>query len=367
MKPGQQILWSKKIGVFFLALFFVSSMLEIGLRWFTSSQNKILEKDSYIGQRYGKSLDLDIDSENNTGARTHLKTNSIGFIGPEWSKKKDGFRIANLGDSFAAGIGVDYDKNYSALLPAALAKEKIIALESQNFGISGQGTGHALATWRYYAQKFDPDLVILWFYLGNDFRNNLEYSEMYEKSSAIKRVARKSEFLYFTVTRLAKISWIADLMKGKILTRVGTGVKDHPTELPLDLRLVFTNDKENKPALEKTEKYLNSLKKEVGDRPLVVAMIPPNFQADPKILEVLRSQYPSLKNNDLGFNLERPNEKLIEILKIQGIDFLDFTPLFREQCQDFCDLYACPHCHLSEKGHRLVAEKTAKFLIKYLK
>ena len=45
-------------------------------------------------------------------------------------------------------------------------------LEVLNFGISGHGTAQQLQMLRHYAGRFEPDVVLLAFFAGNDIRNN---------------------------------------------------------------------------------------------------------------------------------------------------------------------------------------------------
>jgi hypothetical protein len=51
-------------------------------------------------------------------------------------------------------------------------------VEVLNFGVSGYGTGQALLTLRHLAAAFEPDLVLLAVYTGNDVRNNLAELEL---------------------------------------------------------------------------------------------------------------------------------------------------------------------------------------------
>lgn len=90
-------------------------------------------------------------------------------------------RIAVLGDSCAEALQVPAEKTFWALLEKELAHCPAVAgatgargrrVEALNFGVSGYGTAQELLTLRHRVWKYDPDLVLLAFYTGNDVRNN---------------------------------------------------------------------------------------------------------------------------------------------------------------------------------------------------
>lgn len=84
-------------------------------------------------------------------------------------------RIAVLGDSCVEALQVPVEKTFGALLETELARCPAVAgrkVETLNFGVSGYGTAQELLTLRHRVWKYDPDLVLLAFYSGNDVRNN---------------------------------------------------------------------------------------------------------------------------------------------------------------------------------------------------
>lgn len=353
------------LSVSMVAVFFV---LETGVRIFLRQASTIIQDDSHIVKRHKENLDLRIAAD--TEKLSHIRTNDHGFIGDEWEIEKDAttLRIANLGDSFTAGHDVDYDKNFSALLGDELSEKIGEKVESLNFGVPGQGTGHALLTYRHYAAEFKPDLVILWFYMGNDFEDNLIFEEGSAKAgggggSLVKRIARKSQLANFIVNRLAKIPAVANILHGRILTRVGHDVSTETGNVPLALRLIFTNDKENDRALLETRRLLGLLRQEVSadGGELLIAAIPPNFEVEEKLRENLFSQYPGL--SELGFDPARPGRELKEIAGELNLPYLNLTPAFQGACQETCALYVCSHCHLSEDGHALAAERASEVVL----
>ena len=107
----------------------------------------------------------------------YIKVNSQGLRDREHKvAKADGtYRIAILGDSYAEALQVDMERTFWFLLGQKLqscgfARGKKI--ETINFGVSGYGTAHELLTLRTKAWPYQPDMVLLAFFPGNDVRNN---------------------------------------------------------------------------------------------------------------------------------------------------------------------------------------------------
>jgi len=356
-----------------ISITIIFGILEAGVR-FSKYRGANLyqeDKDPYIARRY--KANLDVMHKGEAGDMVHTKTNKYGFIGEDWEKAKgeDVIRIANLGDSMTAGIDVDFDKTYSHLIGELLGASLGLSVEGLNFGIAGQSTGHALATYRHYARDFDPDIVILWVFLGNDFEENLLYEEgdedgFDEKASVFKKIARKSELAHLIVNRAARIPIFASLMDGTILTRVGNDQLGSPIGLPISIRLIYTDDEENERAIAMTRKYIMLLKESVlnDNKKLLVMMIPESFQVEKKLEDGLFEQYPQLTN--VNFGNRRPNQALVEILDELLIDYIDLTPKFQIICDEdppgICTPYTRPHGHLSQEGHRFASETAVEFL-----
>jgi hypothetical protein len=84
-------------------------------------------------------------------------------------------RIAVLGDSCAEALQVPVGQTFWKLLERQLAScpaARGRAVEALDFGVAGYGTAQELLTLRRQVWRFQPDLVLLAFYPGNDVRNN---------------------------------------------------------------------------------------------------------------------------------------------------------------------------------------------------
>ncbi|HYV19115.1 MAG TPA: hypothetical protein VFC25_08805 [Verrucomicrobiae bacterium] len=101
--------------------------------------------------------------------------NAQGFRDRERSvaKPPGGFRILVLGDSFVEALQVPLDEAFPAVLEDRLClrpggdRTEVLAM-----GQSGFGTASELMRYLDFGAAYDPDVVLLAFYAGNDVRDN---------------------------------------------------------------------------------------------------------------------------------------------------------------------------------------------------
>lgn len=114
--------------------------------------------------------------------RAHVTINADGLRdGPHPRQTPPGvLRVAVLGDSFSEALQVDQDQTWWHQLehhlntrnPCAFREGFPKGVEMINFGVGGYGTGQELLTWRLQARAFQPRIVLLAMYLGNDIQDN---------------------------------------------------------------------------------------------------------------------------------------------------------------------------------------------------
>ena len=92
-----------------------------------------------------------------------LRTNSLGYRGPERPTRKRGgtTRIVVLGDSHAFGFGVAYDEGLAAHLESELSQGNRDAVEVLNFAVPGYNADQVRAVFEGIALAFDPDLLVV--------------------------------------------------------------------------------------------------------------------------------------------------------------------------------------------------------------
>jgi len=105
--------------------------------------------------------------------------NSHGFRDYEraYEKSPGVFRILVLGDSYIEAFQVELENSFSAQLENILNDSRAFAsrVEVLALGQSGFGTADEYLRYLNFGLLYDPDLVVLAFFTGNDFRNNSKF------------------------------------------------------------------------------------------------------------------------------------------------------------------------------------------------
>ena len=115
------------------------------------------------------------------GAETHFKTasfetditiNSSGTRGDEIGPKESGERrIVVLGDSLVLSVQVPVEQTFCRRLEARLNQEAALApchYRVINAGVQGYGPVEDWLFYKHVASRFDPDLVLVVLFVGND-------------------------------------------------------------------------------------------------------------------------------------------------------------------------------------------------------
>jgi len=100
---------------------------------------------------------------NGTAFGVDLKTNSLGFRGPEWAlEKEEGiFRIILIGDSHAFGYGVSFKDTFGERLAAIVRQKDGLNVEVLNMAVNGYNSHQELNVLQHYALRYHPDLLIV--------------------------------------------------------------------------------------------------------------------------------------------------------------------------------------------------------------
>lgn len=149
--------------------------LEIALRVLGIGSPPMTERDAVVGQRFVRNFQGNVlDAE--SGRTVLLRFNHEGFRGPDRPcEKPPGIRrVALLGDSMIAALGVEEEETLAGRLerllnqsPAGPARWEVL-----NFGIPGSSTGQELALTRSVVSRYQPDVVLVAFFVGNDLADN---------------------------------------------------------------------------------------------------------------------------------------------------------------------------------------------------
>lgn len=109
----------------------------------------------------------------------HLETNSLGLRDNEHelSKAPGTFRVLLLGDSMSMAEGVELADTYIKQFEKKANEQGLDKrIETINAAIRGYGNDQEVVLFERIGMKFQPDLVILAFFEGNDFEDNRQGS-----------------------------------------------------------------------------------------------------------------------------------------------------------------------------------------------
>ena len=254
-------------------------------------------------------------------------------------------RILAIGDSFAVGV-VPRGGNYLTLLERALGDAGPV--EVVNMGVSGTAPADYLSLLVDEGLAAAPDLVLVGFYIGNDFETRTR--------------------------RLHEYSYLATLVRA--LWRLGTarsltappgdagGVYDDaaPTmprerflEIQVDRAPLYERDA---PTLEsRAERAAEALRQmrdlsRRGGADVLVVLIPDEIQIDAALLaEVARARGRTPAN----FDVTRPTRAIAAALEQAGVPYLDLGPAFIARAGRG-PLYKPQDTHWNLAGNRLAAE-----------
>jgi len=147
---------------------------EVAVRSLTEIGPLLIVRDPKIGKRYVRNHDERIFVPE-AGETVRLRFNREGFRGPNLAyEKPDGVsRVAVVGDSMTVLVATEEKKTWVARLQGHLNRSATgERWEVMNFGVSSASTGQELVLYHEVVAQYEPDIVILALFVGNDVTDN---------------------------------------------------------------------------------------------------------------------------------------------------------------------------------------------------
>ena len=339
-----------------LVIFF--SLLELTFRaiypfWYKKYSKNVQEEDSNFYPRdpvLGWILPTNSESmQAGCGQHYLFKTNSYGLRDKDYvlAKPKSTFRILCLGDSITEGAGVNNDETFPKVLEKDLnAIPGRSSVEVLNGGVLDYGTEQEYLFLKEKGLKYNPDMVILGYYL-NDARGFLPSKAINIKG--YKEIVNRSKFLYLLDRMIMKYKvkyqykkWDKNRTEFWMpLYKVGTW----RTNSTVRKNLIELADKDwglawTQKGWENTNFYLDKFVSLAKEK---------NF----KFVVVCFPAFVQLYANKADSYMFQPQEKLRQYCQKNGLLFVDLLPRMRE----FKDSeILLDHCHLTKQGNQLTAQ-----------
>ena len=277
------------------------------------------------------------------------------------------FRILLLGDSFTVGASVAQDEAYPQVLERMLNNDNTRHIEIINAAVGGWGPFQYAQYYEHYGREFDPDAIILGFFVGNDTYDQTNDVRQLLTAVMGRRVTRQAAakeyigvkiFLY-EHSHIVRLLMNKKVFVGQHITRVSC--QDFSERYIAMQRRRITNHL--KRDVHSYQDCLNSLSqihriKTMADNeniPLIVALLPDENQINPHLPKILIT-----KDELIRYDFDMPQSMLTEILTHNQIPVIDLLPGFRNdnRCLYMNDT------HWTAEGHELAATVIYEELVK---
>lgn len=171
-EAGRRRLWMK-LGLSGFSVLAMLALAELGLR--LVMQEKVELQGLYCrDEAAGIALTPGFHGSMRTSEFEYqVAVNQLGMRdGPVGPKPPGGLRILMLGDSFVFGVGVELASSLPKALERRLSAEGRGPIQVLNAGVPGYSPFQELQTLRRLAPVVEPDLVVLVFFIGDDWYGN---------------------------------------------------------------------------------------------------------------------------------------------------------------------------------------------------
>jgi lysophospholipase L1-like esterase len=331
-------------GQAFVILFITFALAEVTLRIYNGIKPLPIFYSTSYNRFRGKPFSSDYDS-------FHL--NSRGFKDVEHSAQKTAgtFRILGIGDSFAFGV-VPYTNNWLTLLQDNLNRNGK-HVELINMGIPGTDPADYLSLFLHEGLELKPDMVLLSFFMGNDFdersRSLLSYSYA---ATAIK-------FVIDFYTKFEGRIWHGN---GKYDDNAKSVTDAQYLKLESAVSSIFLkNNKRFERDFTDTWSHvreINQICTRLGIRFLVV-VVPDELQVNNQLRQ---SVIDASRLPPESFDFGLPNKMLTAKLRESDIDYIDLRDDFASISKTM-RLYKANDTHWNVAGNRTASEIIAKHMM----
>ncbi len=301
-------------------------------------------------------------------------TNQFGFNSRDYPLQKTPgvFRILVIGDSFNWAGG--REGNYTALLERRFEhRDGSHKIDVINAGYPMTHTGEELAMLKKYGLQYNPDLVVLGFFMGNDFvdgdpdRKRIVVNGLYMDISK-RRELRVLGYPIIPQSRLLmfikqKYRIYDEAKKAAVENRdqqEQPGSFSEDTYLDIErgklefFNLSYLRDGRFQPRIDYILQSIAEMNELLKSRNIkfVVAIYPDEFQVNEKLLQTVLDKFKLPREN---YDLNPGQSLLKPFLDSKYIPGIDLTDRFRAEGKKQ-DLYLLRDPHWNSAGNQLAAD-----------
>jgi lysophospholipase L1-like esterase len=371
-----------------IGILFALVMLEVGVRWMHLVPDRFWEPDPVLGARlipgqHGWWTQEDREFV----VPVQVNHHGLRDIERDYAKAPGVFRILILGDSFVEAMHVPLEKTFPHVLQQELNGDAGGArIEVMGAGVSGYGTASELLYFEREGKRYQPDLVVLAFYPGNDVKNNSPTLEdklkpVYSADGALQKVvgdappkrlhgwrawvARSAAYHYFRKVLLTQQPQLAQVLaRHGLLQRDVIPAVPERDGVPVDYGVyASTPTPEWQEAWAHTERLLGELQSATaanGAR-FAIAIVSSRDQVYPDWWREVVQTYPRMQSET--WDLDAPQRHVEAWCAQHGVPCVALAPAFRAAAARGGEPLHYHHDgHWTVAGHRLAASILKEFI-----
>jgi GDSL-like Lipase/Acylhydrolase family len=331
LSPRRQ--WLFRILVPLMTCVLTVGAIELGLAIFhpvpfSIETNMYFEDDPYTGYRL---------KPGGTGVYQlgiPAVANSRGHRDVEFSLKKPSgvFRILVLGDSFTVGSNVRQEEAYPKALERRLKSVYGPRIEVVNTGIGGWDPFQYAEYYEHYGYQFEPDLIVVGFFVGNDAYSTLSNVEQSYRAigghlvtwdAAARRSIKLQVFLY-DHSHLARLL----MNRGPVasLNYIRKQCDDFSEQYVAIQKVRMPNhladSSVQRDAAQNAVNQIGRIKQLAGDSlPVIVALLPDENQINPKLQARIIDP-----DKFAQYDFKMPQSMLTAMFRDIGLPTIDVLP-----------------------------------------
>jgi len=299
---------------------------------------------------------------------THIKINAEGLRDHERNIEKDRstLRILALGDSYVWGHGVEFDDLFLSITELKLKKYLSSHFDESlrwtnadvvKVGVGGWGPANQLAFLKNEGDRYDPDVVVLCFFTGNDYADSLDPYQFAEYEGV--RILRTSK-LNITWKRRMHLWGRKHLFTYGLVADIGKwiikGRKDPNPEDVYFLNNCRVTQSERRTHEENTTfTIVNEFKRYCAEKKysFYVLILPSRIEFDENWAREIMKKY-KIKNSEIDLDL--PTRKIRDYCEKNSIIHFEFLPVARKEVKNGLQGHFVSDSHYSPALHSVLGE-----------
>jgi hypothetical protein len=326
---------------------------------------KIFQADRHLGWRFFPNITRTIIHPGE--AHLRIRTNSWGFRDDEFDAiQEDKRKVMVVGDSFTSNLAVSDDFVFTEIMERSMKSASVM-----NFGVNGYNNVQEYLLIEKYIDTVKPDLLLVVFYIRNDFNENVSDNWYYWRPTAhLKKVASESVLQIATApsdstsntdrihfqkpkTRLHLYQLLVNSYSN---FRIGLEAEHrHSPNTPPEFYLCKkTPSEETKEKLEIAQRLILKISNLAKNRNLKALFIlaPSILQVDKAYWDFVFDEFSIDSSN---YSNSYPNDRLVEFAHSKEIEMLDLLPFLNKEYKKGNNMYNKLEQHWNKNGNKRVA------------